>query len=1231
MNTLHSQFGPANQSKRRRASWRNIVGSAMLGLVAGIAAVPAQSAVVITQRPLFLPQDVPGNLVLTPSVEWPTINVAAYKGAFAASGTSYTGLFDSRFCYQYNVAALEQDRYFEPMANADANGACTGTMWSGKFLNWASTQAIEPFRIALTGGNRVRDTATVTWIQKARQDGQGGVNQFPNRNVTDAALIDGYTPATSGWAQLQIRIQGLGSRMYFTSTGNLGAATGVPYAPNGLLGLGLLKSPLDATDQATVYEVSMRVQVCKPGFLGANCVAYGSNYKPEGLIQEYSRQLRYSAFGYLSDSSMLRDGAVLRARQKFVGPQTHDPLAAPASNPAAEWDATTGILFQNPNPTDASAAAVTRSGVINFINKFSEDGPANHKSFDPVSEMYYAATRYIRNIGNVSAYTSSLVPAMKDNFPVITEWNDPIQYRCQANVILGIGDAYTHRDKNLPGATNGTDEPTKPAEVVADTQVDVIALTNQVAAMEGISIPTGASFSGRNNSAFIAGLAYDAHVRDQRGDLDGKQTVSTYWVDVREFNGRTYLEPRATNQYWLATKYGGFRVPDGYTAGTAPALGDWYNNSDVLETGDRRPDNFFVAANPDAMIAGLKQAFAKIADEVQLGSGAALGATSTSLQAGTSVYQATFRSGEWSGDLASYALDPDTGSVLAETWRASAKFSALAAANANWWQARNVYMSASGARVDFTYANVSANRPGAGLTQQAVDYLRGDRLNEQYLAGRLRPRAGVLGDIVNSQPLFVDRTTASPGRPRMVYVGANDGMLHAFNADTGEEVFAFVPKAAITTKLRDYTLYSPQGYAHQYFVDGELTAANVVVAGVERTYLVGTMGRGSPGAFALDVTDPTNMSVLWDRTGGTGGDMPALGNSVGKPVIAEVAAGDWRAVLGNGANSSTGRAAILSIGLNTAGTVSVVTLGTSTDNGLTAPVVWRGTNSYFNTVYAGDLTGTLWKVVNIHSATPTSTALYAATTSAGVAQPITAAPQVAIRPNSGGEVWVFFGTGKYLSAGDISDKQVQTWYGIKDGAAFSGRSNLVQRQIIAEEEVVVTADDPGTPQNERVTKTVRAVSTGDITELASKRGWYMDLVPPSGVAQGERMVVPNIFQGLALVGTTRIPKSDDPCGSGSRGFIMAINPFTGARYGSDTSSYFDVNGDGEIDERDAAGQDPNSGIGLEAGGSGLIGIGNNLYSSLDDAGQVRLNTVLPSGTVTRVTWREILLNMTANP
>lgn len=127
--------------------------------------------------------------------------------------------------------------------------------------------------------------------------------------------------------------------------------------------------------------------------------------------------MRYSAFGYLNDSNIQRDGGVLRARQKFIAPTQPVPGRPAITNSKREWDPSTGVFVTNPDTTDASdtgtlfGVAVNNSGVMNYLNKFGASG--SYKTYDPVSELYYAAVRYLKAQGNVAAWTN--IPAGTSN------------------------------------------------------------------------------------------------------------------------------------------------------------------------------------------------------------------------------------------------------------------------------------------------------------------------------------------------------------------------------------------------------------------------------------------------------------------------------------------------------------------------------------------------------------------------------------------------------------------------------------------------------------------------------------------------------------------------------------------------------------------------------------------------------------------------------------------------
>jgi type IV pilus assembly protein PilY1 len=405
-----------------------------------------------------------------------------------------------------------------------------------------------------------------------------------------------------------------------------------------------------------------------------------------------------------------------------------------------------------------------------------------------------------------------------------------------------------------------------------------------------------------------------------------------------------------------------------------------------------------------------------------------------------------------------------------------------------------------------------------------------------------------------------------------------------------------VPSSAITGYLKQL---SEPGYQHHYFVDGELTVADVYVDGEWKTVLAGSLGRGGKGVFALDVTDPDDVKFLWEKSSA---DIPALGNVLGKPLITQTAEGVWQVVLGNGLNSTGERAQLLMIDISS-GSVTTVDTGASSNNGLAAVSGWStygdGITDLF---YAGDFNGNVWRIL----VNGTAFKLFTAKDANNKAQPITATPLVGKDPSTD-EIWLFFGTGQYLMEADLSNSATQTWYGIKDKQTLiNDRSALVERSIVADGKIN-NVD-------------VRVIETGTVTDLLDKSGWYIDL--PS---VGERMVVPNFFQGNVLIGTSRIPDGSDICAPTGKGFIMAINPFTGARLGK---TFFDVSGDNVFNHLDTLTVDGTptdvSGIGFGSSPNNPIFVGNVMQVVKDDGTTNTILTQGMTGAAGRTSWREII-------
>ena len=1207
-----------------------------------------QAVADVSQTPLLLGGgNVPGNLALVPSVEWPTLLSIANTGSYSASRT-YLGYFDSSKCYVYN----QTDEWFEPNGNANARTCGGAKQWSGNFLNWAGTPTIDPFRSALTGGYRYRDAVGETVLEKARHTGQSNAGDRMSTNVglVPQNAIVGATPAKSDWTNFYVRLSGQGIEMLFSNTRDKiggGDSTGtdtnawVYYNPGTAAQWdnNRLRASYTANSQTkSVYRVKMRVKVCIPGALEANCKKYSdSNYKPEGLLQQYSESIRYSVFGYLNDESQLRDGGVLRAGQKYIGPLKRERgVAGQLSNAQTEWNSVTGILVTNPNPIDATSTqasfgrTVSNSGVINYLNKFGQLTTYNHKSNDPVSELYYSAFRYFRNLGNVVEYStprpahrSSPSDADKDKwldgFPVVTNWNDPIQYACQKNVILGIGDTNTHADRNLPGATKSNLEPATPAQIAADP-FNVATATAKVGTLEGVDTKaTAATAFGdccSNNSAYIAGMAYHANTVDLRDDIGGKQLLSTHWVDVRE-NG--VLKGRAKNQYWLAAKYGGLKIPEDVDFGnpydrTEAIPAAWWTDGDRTEINELRPRNFYVASDATKMVESLKTAFANIADEVR-STTAALSTNSTKLETGTAVFQSMLDSANWSGDLLAKAVSANGAVSETPSWKAAAKLDQLSSAQL----ADRVILTSlpptadntSGAlrsttgrtffweQLDTTQRNALRATAGGALAteqigQDRLAFIRGDRTKERTDTAPNNPfrqRGSRLGDIANSDPQYIHKQnfgysqlpesagftstiksayttfraqSSYQNRPPLVVVGANDGMLHGFNASLGaaggQELFAYVPNELIKDL---YQLTEPT-YSHRYYVDGTPRVGDALVGNQWKTVVVGSSGAGGRSIFALDISNPESMTsgnFLWEFT------HPEMGYSLGRPSLVPLYNGKFGVVVTSGYDrpSTTTTGYVWILDASNGSVLKRFDLPSSGDLG--SPLtVDLDNDRVADRIYVGDTRGNVWRL-DINSTTlgnwdapaslktgGTIAPLFVAKDIEGNRQPITAPLDAAYTKDR--KIMLVFGTGSFYQTTDNeipTSPQVQSFYGVIDsGAPIDGRRTLREQEIL--KEII------GTELNGR------AVSQNNMVD--SNNGWFMDLLWKTALGgpgpKGERVISQAQLGGNRVTFSTLIP-SADPCDAGGTSWIMSLDLATGSRL---AYSYFDYNGDGKIDEND---------------------------------------------------------------
>ena len=506
---------------------------------------------------------------------------------------------------------------------------------------------------------------------------------------------------------------------------------------------------------------------------------------------------------------------------------------------------------------------------------------------------------------------------------------------------------------------------------------------------------------------------------------------------------------------------------------------------------------------------------------------------------------------------------------------------------------RNIYTASSGVLVPFDAAYATANSGYfdaariSGLTQwttltaaqQAAAagtnlllYLRGQNGYESNRTSNVaanwifRFRDAVLGDALESQPTFIahptfsysdpgynDFVTSNASRASTIYIGANDGMLHAFAGADGTERWAYIPSMIIPNmwQLAD-TSYSSK---HVNFVNGppvisDICTANCTNTGyaltvttaddpVWKTILVGGLNAGGRGYYALDITDPVTPKLLWEFTSA---DSANLGYTFGKPVVTKLNAangGTWVVLVTSGydngtlsadgvtANSPTGdgKGHLFVLNAQTGAIISDIatTAGSpTTPSGLAKFNAYNDIdgNNQAGLTYAGDLLGNVWRFdIN----TPASAPVLFATLKdgSGVAQPVTVAPTLG---KIYGEPVIFVGTGKYLEVSDLTDTQTQSLYAIKDddsGTFTNPRTTLVQQSI-----------NPGTPASIRT-------GTSNTVDFRTGRGWFIDF-PDTG----ERVNIDSkLVQGTILVPT--IVPSTSTCSPGGYGWLNFFDYKTG--------------------------------------------------------------------------------------
>ena len=893
-------------------------------------------------------------------------------------------------------------------------------------------------------------------------------------------------------------------------------------------------------------------------------------------------------------------------------------------NSRQEWDPVTGVFNTNPDGNTAVQTTDGRnaylSGVISYLNQFGRTGavPGRYKKYDPIGELHYEAIRYLQGLSPSADAISGLTTEMYDGFPVATNastgWTDPYgdgrssaaDYACLKSNIVVIGDKNTHDGNRLPTASVANNIPNIDAwrtvvknfeKNVSSSYVDGSGVTRTTGNPNGAngSVPAGTTTSQ------IMGSAYWSHIRDIRGTAWTNATstgavgttlqrpglrVKTFVFDVNEYGGSSDGNTRrSSNQLFMAGKYGGFEsdpsnaAKNPYNTRGNPFVNekDGVNNNDVWRDTDLRPtrageaNTYFLQSDARGVLSAFEDIFSRAStDAYNIGGGAN---NQNSFRLVNTVYQGKFDTSDWSGDLEARSVA--TGALQ---WSAANRLDAMSTPSTS----RNIVVGKVGATsnpmaTDFSWGAIEGSLQAAlgttasdGLGQDRLNYLRGDKSKE---GSPFRKRTKLLGDIINSGVVFsgkpvMDISSASyasfasinAGRTPAVFVGANDGMLHAFNAGTGDELFAYIP-SWLGPKLHALTSpsYGSATNPHQSYVDsipvvGEAQLGSAGTAADWKTVLVGGTGAGGQGVFALDITDPSDFSaakVMWEFTDA---DDPDLGNVTGRPQILKLRTNahnattptyKWFAVVGSGVNnyrndgvglfSATGNPSLFLIDLNkAAGSAWSLgqnyykirlpidsTLSLSKATGLVNFAAELGAGGDVARMYLGDLHGNLWKLDfsvslgtadwNIDklsafnkgtAASPDPYPFFIAKDGSGSVQPITAAPLIA----SGSERdtrYVYFGTGKYFEYADKTSTTTQTEYMVFDDGNSSGDAltgGAVRSSAISGRvRLKQGTANPSTGLISTPAYTNGRAVTNVNTEVV-RSGWYADL-PTSGERQ----------------------------------------------------------------------------------------------------------------------------------
>jgi type IV pilus assembly protein PilY1 len=745
--------------------------------------------------------------------------------------------------------------------------------------------------------------------------------------------------------------------------------------------------------------------------------------------------------------------------------------------------------------------------------------------------------------------------------------DDPVQYACQRNYALLTTDGYwnTQSESNVRSNYSPTQLDGSTAIGNQDGGTTKRPMLDDGRTSGSNWITGGAGVS--NSLADIAMYFYktdlrptmeDLVPRGTRGDDAPHQHMTTFALGLG-VGGELQYTPNYDSQGDFAAIAAGSRAwpnPRVDQSGENPARVD-----DLWHAAVNGRGRYHSASSTSELIASMRASFRQM-DSFK---GTASAASTSSLQPVSGdnfVFVGQYTTVQWTGNVRALTIEPTTGAVSTDAlWEAKDMYFAeknttgegTVDANSD---TRRIFFHKPGATdglAPFRYtdlnaaghgahfANVCAKPASAAPTQctdgslgggdanvlndgnEMVKYLRGqyryeyDRNNSRQV---FRNRATPLGDVVNANPVYVKRSplrysdpnfpafvAQTETRAAMLYVAANDGMLHAYDATTGVEKWAFVPSHVMPNMylLADKDYWSK----HKYMVDGTPTVVDAQIGGAWKTVLVGGLNAGGRGYYALDITTPEFPKVLWELTPSSPG-MSSMGLSYGNPVITQFE-GEWVVIVSSGYKNSSpgdGRGRLYIRKLSDGSEVKTIDTGSGS---VAAPLHLGKINTWIETdginastrSYGVDLRGNVWRFD-----LTAGTAVALANTGG---RPITTMPVLAkIEPVAGGPSYntVTVATGKLLGVSDLLDGTKEKVYVFKENASPLG--NLSTNAGMVRQTLVQTGSK-------------RSTATVEI-DWTTKNGWYAEFL-----TAGERVNVEMLQSGPSLTVATNIPAVGDLC------------------------------------------------------------------------------------------------------